>query len=287
MLQLRILLDAVLTIGVMMVAVSILYSMSMLIEIGVVPRETAIAGLPPLCAGMQMALLVAPFPMALNAVQGLNGGILPMPAIKCTAICNILGVSYALKVGNSAILSTNMFGLLCQTLYLTADQYIATENEKLSDIHWVRFAVDKSVVFNLGLLVCTRWLPTYYLGQLIIYFNIFLFAIPLANLPVVLTTRDASSMSFPLVAIGCVTNAAWTVFGMVIADNVLLVPSLLAYMLGAFQLMLITWSKGSLPFDLSFLLLLGRLVPKRADKASDRAGEEPQPEIELEQSQKL
>lgn len=223
-----------------------------------------------LAPAMQMSQLVAPFPIVLDGMRKQDVQNVPLPVIKSQAICNVLGAAYGIQVANFVVLFTNMFGLGCQTLYLSGDHYVRSMNQG-----WLRYSIEKAAIFNLGLFFCAAVLPVKILGYGIIVFNIILFAAPLAKLPQILSTRDASSLPLSMTVIGAGNNGAWTLFALLLEDVVLLVPSVLGFMLCTFQLELILWCKQQLPFDLGFLLLLVGGSPKGGQATSAKLPQSP------------
>lgn len=252
MLTPRVAMDFIVMVSSILGCLGLLFGISSFVDLGLIERGSMMSILSMLAPAMQMSQLVAPFPIVLDAVRRQDVQNLPLPVIKSQAICNVLGAAYGVQVVNSVVLFTNMFGLGCQTVYLAGDHFVRSKNEG-----WVRFALEKGALFNLGLFVCAAVLPVNILGYGIILFNIVLFAAPLTKLPVILNTRDASSLPLSMTVIGAGNNGAWTLFALLLEDFVLLVPSMLGFMLCVFQLELILWCNQRLPFDLSFLLLVG------------------------------
>merc|ERR1711907_503125 len=103
---------------------------------------------------------------------------------------NGLSLSYGIKVENTSVLCTNLFGLGCQVAWLTCTQYVVGLKGPAS-VSWVWFALRGSAALNSGLFLCHA-LTANQLGQLIIVLNIVLFASPLAKLGDVIRNRDAS-----------------------------------------------------------------------------------------------
>merc|ERR1712226_1320659 len=148
-----------------------------------------------------------------------------------------------------------MIGLACQTLFLCGDHYVRTLNTE-----WIVFAIKLSFLFNGGLYFFSVLSPLSLLGNAITVFNVVLFGVPLTKIGIILRTRNASSIPQMMTFIAVINNAVWSLYALLIEDSVLLLPSLLGYFLSSFQVLLIFWCKGALPFDLDFLLLL---VPSR------------------------
>lgn len=219
----------------------------------VFPRSAFVEFLSVACPFVQMVQLLTPMPLAQEAVSTLKVDGLPMPTIQSQAICNVLGACYGIQAVNSAVLVTNMFGLGCQIIYLTCHHFVVASNAG-----WVRFVAPWWVGLQLSFYVCAMILPINVLGHLIIVFNILLSGVPLMKLGSILRSRSSLELPTGMTAVSCLNNALWTMFSLHLNDTVLLVPSLLGFVLSFFQIMVILWCNHALPFDLGFLLLLGK-----------------------------
>lgn len=92
------------------------------------------------------------------------------------ASCNICSIAYGLQISNVAVLISNMFGLLCQVLFLAADNYIRTINSG-----WLFFSVRLSTLFNTGLVLLTALAPLSMVGHSITIVTVVMYASPLSK----------------------------------------------------------------------------------------------------------
>jgi len=242
--------DFVLTVVSVTTGVGILYVIANLANAGVIGMEKLLMGLSIFCPGVTMVQFVSPIPLVLEAVSKMNAANLPVQVFQSQAICNILGASYGIQIYNPAVLVTNLFGLGCQTVYLASDHYV-----RLSNTQWAWFVACGVCTFNAGLYFFAQVASITILGHMITLFNVILFAAPLAKLGTILRTRSAASLPAAMIYISVVNNGSWTLFALLLDDMVLLLPSVLGYMLSAFQVLVILWCRGLLAWDLSFLLL--------------------------------
>merc|ERR1719261_2358796 len=58
-----------------------------------------------------------------------------------------------------------------------------------------------------------------------------------------------------MTVVSFLSNALWSLYGCLIKDMVVTLPSVLGYLLCGFQVLLLLWCHSKLPFDLGFLLL--------------------------------
>eukprot|EP00403_Amphidinium_massartii_P021658 CAMPEP_0178396178 /NCGR_PEP_ID=MMETSP0689_2-20121128/13597_1 /TAXON_ID=160604 /ORGANISM="Amphidinium massartii, Strain CS-259" /LENGTH=278 /DNA_ID=CAMNT_0020016849 /DNA_START=96 /DNA_END=929 /DNA_ORIENTATION=+ len=220
-------------------------------ESGALDKASVVSFLELLCPVMQIGLMISPLPIVFDAVRRLNVQDLPLQVFQSQAACNVLGVAYAIQVSNSAVLVTNMFGLLCQTFYLSGEHFVRTSNTG-----WFWFSAKLSLIFNAGVYICIDRLPLGILGKAITVGNVILYASPLAKLGAVLKTKNASSIPTAYTVVACINNAIWSVYALLLPDMVIFLPSFLGFQLACFQMILILWSKQRLPFDLGYLLLI-------------------------------
>mmetsp|Transcript_74011 Transcript_74011/g.239272 ORF Transcript_74011/g.239272 Transcript_74011/m.239272 type:complete len:322 (-) Transcript_74011:121-1086(-) len=245
--------DFVLTISTIAVGVGLIFGVAQLTWEGLIDKQTFTTILSIACPLVTMVQFVSPTPVVMDAIRKMSSSSLPTPVFQSQAACNILGLAYGIQIANGAVLITNMFGLGCQILYLASDHYVRSPNSG-----WLFFAVKLCVLFDLGLYVFATVAPINTLGHTITVFNIILFAVPLTKLGSILRTRNASSLPTAMTCISVVNNAVWSLFGLMIEDIVVLFPSVLGFCLSSFQVLVILWCQGSLPFDLGFLLLACR-----------------------------
>merc|ERR1719188_812654 len=196
-----------------------------------------------------MVQYVSPTLVVLEAISKMSAQNLPLQVFQSQAICNILGISYGIQIHNSAVLVTNLFGLGRQSLYLASDHYIRSSN-----VQWPWLVTRMAVSYNIGLYFFSEVSSITMLGHMITIFNVILFAAPLAKLGTILQTRNASSLPTAMICISVLNNGVWTLFAILLDDMVLLLPSVLGYMLSAFQVLVILWCQGFLAWDLAFLL---------------------------------
>eukprot|EP00931_Biecheleriopsis_adriatica_P104663 TRINITY_DN79308_c0_g1_i1.p1 TRINITY_DN79308_c0_g1~~TRINITY_DN79308_c0_g1_i1.p1 ORF type:complete len:329 (+),score=69.20 TRINITY_DN79308_c0_g1_i1:81-1067(+) len=250
--------DAVLTFASMLAAAGAIWSVAYLAQLGILDREALTLSLSIACPLITIVAFVAPAPMVIEAVKRMNASNLPTQVFQSQAACNMLSIAYGLQISNAAVLITNMFGLAAQILFLSGEHYIRASNSQ-----WVWFAMKLSLLINTGIFFFARVAPINVLGQLITVFNVILYSSPLARLGSVLRSRNSAAFSATLTAVGVANNAFWTLYALLIEDIVVLLPSVLGYALSFFQVLVIFWCRGYLPFDLSFLLLFFKKEPER------------------------
>jgi len=198
----------------------------------------------PLVTMMQYA---APIPVVLDASQTMSAANLSKVSFQLQAGCNILAMSYGIQVSNPTVLVSNMFGLGCQIVYLAVELHIRSPGTS-----WLSFFVEMAAMLNSSLFLFAAYTPVHVLGNGITVLNIALCAVPLFKLGGILRTR-VNTMPTAMILVAVANNGLWTLYGFLLKDNVLLLPSLIGYLLSVFQVLVIMWCKAKLPFDLIFL----------------------------------
>lgn len=243
--------DFSLTVAVLLSAVGAVYGVAALADMGVVNKASLTLFLSVSSPMVTMCQFVAPIPVVSGAMRSMSVQSMPTPVFQSQAACNVLSIAYAIQISNAAVLVTNMFGILMQILYLAGDHYIRTMNSS-----WLLFGVRLSILLNVGIFSFAALVPIKQLGQAITLMNVVLFAAPLTQLATVLRTRNSSSIPSTMTFISVANNGTWMLYGLMIEDMVLLLPSILGFLLSGFQVLVIFWCRSLLPFDLGFLLML-------------------------------
>lgn len=269
----RRLMNAIITFGTLVFAVGNICTIAYLAKIQILDREAMLFGLSVACPVITILAYVSPFPTVLEALKSSDAQSLNPELYEVQAASNVLGIAYGLQILNAAVLITNLFGLACQILYLASAHYLMAENRR-----WIRFAVKFSIVLNLSIFLCRRDASSNLLGHGMSFFNVLLSSTPLLRLEQILRSRNASVYPVFMTLVGVVNNIAWTLYGILIEDAVVFLPSLYSFIVATFQVLVILWCRRQLPFDISFLLVL---FPERSPVKKDEQMSPQQKEEEL------
>lgn len=258
--------DAAMLILALSISLGFIWGIVSLTAVGLIDEQAMTAVLSLLAPLVTMVQYVAPSPVVLESTRSMNGTNLSRVSFQLQAGCNILGMSYGIQIINPTVLVSNMFGLGCQILYLTADMYI-----RAPSTNWLWFWFQMATLFNCSLFFFATITPLQVLGHGITILNISLCAVPLAMMGPILRTR-ISTLPYTMISVAVANNCVWSLYGFLIQDTVLLLPSVIGYLLSIFQVMVILWCRGMLPFDLLFLQLVCR---DHRQVSSEEKGREP------------
>lgn len=240
--------DLILLLASMAVGVGVVYGIVGLTELGLIGKEMMTTLFSMLCPLITIAGFLAPIPIVVDGLCKPSVQNLPVLVFQVQAICNILALSYAVRIKNVAVLVTNMVGLAFQVLYLAVHWYVVRSNSR-----WLAFALQGSLLLNTALYVGQAFLPLTVLGYIIIIFNLCLCVVPLQTVPEILKTRNPAKLPAGMTAMATITNGMWLIFGLLLGDEVVYVPSFVGYASTGFQALLLLWCNQLLPFDLGFL----------------------------------
>jgi uncharacterized protein with PQ loop repeat len=247
----RRLMNAVITFGALVLAAGNVCTIAYLAKMQILDREVMLFGLSIACPVITILAYVSPLPTVMEALKSSDAQSLNPELYEVQAASNVLGIAYGLQILNAAVLITNLFGLACQILYLASAHYLMAENRR-----WIRFAIKFSIVLNLSIFLCRRDASSNLLGHGMSFFNLLLSSTPLLRLEQILRSRNASVYPVFMTLVSVVNNIAWTLYGILIEDAVVFLPSVYSFTVATFQVLVILWCRRQLPFDLSFLLVL-------------------------------
>ncbi|CAD7948925.1 unnamed protein product [Amoebophrya sp. A25] len=144
----------------------------------------------------------------------------------------------------------------------------------------IGFVLSFSMRLGLVLFICVNYCSLLLVGIAIIASTVFLNLAPLIDLPRVIQSRDPASLDASICVIYLMSNGVWSLYGLILEDFVVLLPSVVSYVLSAFQMLLILWTRRArvteelCPLDMGFLLALFRVVADALPWGSRGTGEE-------------
>eukprot|EP00397_Hematodinium_sp_SG-2012_P039529 GEMP01043171.1.p1 GENE.GEMP01043171.1~~GEMP01043171.1.p1 ORF type:complete len:295 (+),score=32.19 GEMP01043171.1:506-1390(+) len=205
-------------------------------------------------------LFLAPISSVRTAMTMCSSANLPTPGFRIQLFCNLLATAYGLAIRNLAVIVPNQFGMLCQICWLAYAIFIDCKSQK-RPMNWLFFILEFVVACNVGLAAFTL-LSLRSLATIITASQIILCAQPLSQLSQILRTKNRDSIDTPITVMLIINNGLWAAYAGLLRDPVLFVPSLVGYLLSVFQVILILWCQGTLPFDLSHLTRIIQIRPR-------------------------
>lgn len=244
------LLDLTLTLSCLAVGLCLIFGIAALADLEYIDGVQLRMVLSFVCPAVLLIQFIAPTPVVVDALLELDVRELPIPVFQSQSACNILAISYAIQVQNEVILASNLIGLACQVIFLSASHYVLE-----SDKRWVWYTLRMQVIYSVSLYVFAAVIPLELLGQMMTFVYLVLYSAPLAKVGTILRTQNAASLPTAMTVVSTFSNAVWSLYALLIKDVVVLIPCLLGFVLCSFQVLVLLWCSDMLPFDLSFLLL--------------------------------
>jgi len=165
------------------------------------------------------------------------------------AVCTVLGIALGIHVSNVTVIAMNMFGFSSQILCLLVEHYVRVPSGRL-----VCFSIKQSLGW-IAILYMTA-APGFitFIGPAIAVSNTIVSGFPMIYLGPTLRNREFSNWVMFCVSYNFCVNLCWSVWGIMIQDMALLVPSVVAMEVCVIRIAVGLWCWGRLPFDMTFLL---------------------------------
>ncbi|CEM09786.1 unnamed protein product [Vitrella brassicaformis CCMP3155] len=245
------------TVVTLMASVMLLFALSHAAHV----LEDASTYLAVVCPVTSFLLFFSPFGVVKTAISKNSAEALPVKLFVVQSLANLLAIDYGLKVQNLPVVVTNTIGVLLQVTWLSSHHYITRRNSR-----WHRFALSIALGVGVVFYMCS-FADERIVGVGVFVANFMLFGTPVLQLGEVLATRKSDGIPFAISLAMVITNACWSVYGLLVEDVVLWLPSVLGYLLSVFQLLIIAWCHSYLPFDITFLALV---FPSPKDTSGDK-----------------
>eukprot|EP00271_Cylindrocystis_brebissonii_P014574 TRINITY_DN35956_c0_g1_i1.p1 TRINITY_DN35956_c0_g1~~TRINITY_DN35956_c0_g1_i1.p1 ORF type:complete len:267 (-),score=27.01 TRINITY_DN35956_c0_g1_i1:1399-2199(-) len=165
----------------------------------------------------------------------------PFPYVSTLLNCSVW-VLYALPYitpNRTAPLVTNAIGIIFQSVYIFLFVYYARDKPKkyvLSLLGGFVLFMSALLLLVLGYLSEESRSPT--VGYFAMFFTVVMFGAPLSSLAVVIRTLSVEFMPLPLSLMGFACSTVWTLYGIYVQDQYVIVPNLFGMALGLVQLVI-------------------------------------------------
>eukprot|EP00922_Rhytidocystis_sp_ex-Travisia-forbesii_P045213 GHVS01067390.1.p1 GENE.GHVS01067390.1~~GHVS01067390.1.p1 ORF type:complete len:637 (+),score=73.13 GHVS01067390.1:316-2226(+) len=119
-----------------------------------------------------------------------------------------------------------------------------------------------------GLLYSSSLLGAETVGIACTISNLMLFSVPLSSLGTMIRSRNSDSLPLAMLLMMVLCSAAWGVYGYLLKDAVVYVPSLIGYLMALFQLIIVLWCRGVLPKQIDLAALFSVMFNTRLSHSS-------------------
>uniref|UniRef100_H2ZBS3 Sugar transporter SWEET1 n=1 Tax=Ciona savignyi TaxID=51511 RepID=H2ZBS3_CIOSA len=185
------------------------------------------------CIVITIIMFATGIPQCMQMIKHKTTKNIPFLPYLMTNINTIGWIIYGKMTVNFTVVLINAIGAALQTLYMTVFLFFAAD--KTTPLIQSTFC---------GLTAAITWyMVTQYvklanlainiIGFICCTLTICMFASPLAEINTVIASKSTSSISFPLTVTASLCSAMWTLFGVALHDNFIVVPNALGFIASA------------------------------------------------------
>eukprot|EP00922_Rhytidocystis_sp_ex-Travisia-forbesii_P041100 GHVS01061336.1.p1 GENE.GHVS01061336.1~~GHVS01061336.1.p1 ORF type:complete len:586 (-),score=138.66 GHVS01061336.1:1961-3718(-) len=127
---------------------------------------------------------------------------------------------------------------------------------------WLAFLMTFSCCIS-SLLYFSSWFGAEIVGIACTISNLMLFSVPMSSMGTIIRNRNSDSLPMAMLLMMILCSAVWGVYGYLLKDPVVYVPSLIGYMMAMFQLLIVLWCRGLLPKHVDIAALFAVLFNTR------------------------
>ncbi|XP_071567509.1 sugar transporter SWEET1 [Temnothorax nylanderi] len=168
--------------------------------------------------------------------NGTTGDSSGLAFVTCFMSCS-LWLRYGILIGDSFIISVNIFGTILQICYVLI--HILYNVKRSTTIKQFTVAICLVLlVYLYSIYQRDKVLAERYVGFLSCSLTILFFASPLISLAHVIRMKSTESLPFPVIMASMIVSCQWFAYGCLLSDEFIQIPNFMGCILSAFQLSL-------------------------------------------------
>eukprot|EP00922_Rhytidocystis_sp_ex-Travisia-forbesii_P041099 GHVS01061335.1.p1 GENE.GHVS01061335.1~~GHVS01061335.1.p1 ORF type:complete len:514 (-),score=118.29 GHVS01061335.1:1949-3406(-) len=101
--------------------------------------------------------------------------------------------------------------------------------------------------------------------------NLMLFSVPLSSTGTMIRNRSSDSLPMAMNLMMILCSVVWGIYGYLLKDAVVYVPSLIGYLMALFQLLVVLWCRGLLPKQIDMAALFSLMLNTRPSHVGQKA----------------
>lgn len=221
-----------------------------------VAHSTQIWALAVICPLLSILSYMSPITAVLSMIRNSDVSTFPIAVIMAQAAQNVACAAYGIQIRDDPFFISSAVGLVFQLIWLTAYFTIARRRPRGTKSLYRIHPIVASVGMTISMVVVVYALTIASIdavGTISCGMTLLLCVSPLATLGVVVRSRNSASIPIPMSVIMLLSNIAWGIYGILLKDNFIILPSLLGVIITVFQLIVTAWCNGLLFYDLTFL----------------------------------
>ena len=201
---------------------------------------------------------MAPAWSVISMVKEKNASHFPIGVILAQASQNVACSAYGIQIANEPFFLSSSLGLVFQLVWITVWYTCVRLDLKSAGwrtIHPVIASLLLTILMTVIVYVLS-YMNKDLVGLVCVIMSFLLCVSPLATLGLVVRSRNSASIPFVMSFVMLLSNAAWAVYGIVLEDAYVTLPSIFGFIITVFQVLVSAWCNGILFYDLTFLQVI-------------------------------
>lgn len=224
------------------------------------PESDLIRFLAIACPILSIMTYVSPVVSVVEMVKSSDATHFPIQVVAAQAAQNIASAAYGLHIKNEPFYISSFVGLVFQLSWIAVWFSVVRRDSKhrfMRSLHPL-FAALVMVSTAASTIYVLLWLDREFVGSLSCGMTLLLCIAPLSKLGLVVRSMNSASIPLVMSIVMLITNVTWAVYGLLLHDIFMVLPSLFGLIITIFQLLVTAWCNGLLFYDLAFLKWLYR-----------------------------
>ena len=221
----------------------------------VVPSSTRLFALELACPLLSVLCYASPVGSVIAMVRRSDRSDFPMAIIVAQTVQNLASSAYGIHIKDDPFFLSSAIGLGFQLIWLTAWYAVVRRLNQSWHVHPAAVSAMLALVFVCTVFALTR-VREDIVGYLSCVLTLLLCVSPLANLGIVVRSKNSASIPIARSLVMLVANVAWALYGVLLEDRFVYMPSIFGFLITVFQLLVTAWCSGYLFFNLEFLQCL-------------------------------
>jgi solute carrier family 50 protein (sugar transporter) len=221
----------------------------------VAPHSDLTRFLGTLCPVLSILTYISPIASAVECVRKWDVTHFPIQVVFAQAAQNVASAAYGLHIDNDPFLISSGVGLVFQLIWITvwfAVMKRDSNSPTIRGMHPITASLLVGSAIILAVILLT-WTSRKLVGSLSCGLTLLLCISPLSKLGLVVRSMNSASIPIAMSVVMLITNIAWAVYGLLLEDVFVFLPSLFGFVITVFQILVSAWCNGYLFYDLTFL----------------------------------
>lgn len=196
------------------------------------------------CLVVTIAMFSSGIPECMGMMKRKSTGNVQFLPFLMTCVNCFAWLSYGRLNHNTLLIYVNGIGALLQLFYMIIFIVVTTDKKSPSKLSLLTFTC---LIASHALIqaMFTTEQAVQVFGTICCFITVLMFASPLAQLKTVMLTRSTATLSFPLTFTSFLCGSFWTLFGLAMQDNYIIIPNILGLATSLFRFYLFSKYRSS------------------------------------------